>query len=165
MIHIKNVHKSFGDVEVLKGIDLNVESGEVLTIIGASGSGKSTLLYCINGLEIIDQGEIIVDGVSVHDKSTNINRLREKIGMVFKQWNAFPHLTTLENVALAPKIVKKVGKNEARIIAKKQLQHVGLGDKLTSYPSALSGGQQQHLAIARALAMEPSHNAPAEREA
>ena len=157
MIKINNVHKSFGDVQVLKGIDLEVSDGEVLTIVGSSGSGKSTLLYCINGLESINDGEIIVDNVNVHTKDTNVNRLRENIGMVFQQWNAFPHLTTLENVALAPKIVKGLSKKDAATIAEQQLVHVGLGDKLDNYPSALSGGQQQRLAIARALAMEPRY--------
>jgi polar amino acid transport system ATP-binding protein len=157
VIKIKNVHKSFGDVEVLKGIDLEVADSEVLTIIGASGSGKSTLLYCINGLEPINQGEIIVDDFNVHAKGTNLNKLRENIGMVFQQWNAFPHLTALENVALAPQKVKKISKSDAMELAEKQLKHVGLGDKLSNYPSALSGGQQQRLAIARALAMEPRY--------
>lgn len=157
MISVKGVRKSFGDVEVLKGIDLEVKQGEVLSVIGASGSGKSTLLYCINGLEPIQQGRIEVDGMSVHDKKTNLNHLRRKIGMVFQQWNAFPHLTTLENVALAPRKVKKIPKAEAMALAEKQLTHVGLGDKLHLYPSALSGGQQQRLAIARALAMEPNY--------
>lgn len=157
MISVNNVRKSFGDVEVLKGINLEVNQGEVLSVIGASGSGKSTLLYCINGLEPIQQGSIVVDGMSVHDKKTNLNHLRQKIGMVFQQWNAFPHLTTLENVALAPRKVKKLAKDEAFALAEKQLKHVGLGDKLNLYPSALSGGQQQRLAIARALAMEPHY--------
>ncbi|MBO6827108.1 MAG: amino acid ABC transporter ATP-binding protein [Sneathiella sp.] len=157
MIEIKGLHKYFGELHVLKGIDLNVAKGEVLSVIGSSGSGKSTLLYCINGLESIQQGEVIVDGVSVHEKSTDINKLRQNLGMVFQQWNSFPHLTSLENVALAPRIVKGKSKSEALAIAEKQLRHVGLGDKLTNYPSALSGGQQQRLAIARALAMEPEY--------
>ena len=157
MIKIRNLHKAFGDVQVLKGIDLDVADGEVLTIVGSSGSGKSTLLYCINGLEPINNGEILVDGVDVHDKKTNLNSLREKIGMVFQQWNSFPHLTALENVALSPRIVKGLSKADAEKIAAKQLEHVGLGDKLGSYPAELSGGQQQRLAIARALAMEPSY--------
>ena len=157
MIKIRNLHKAFGDVQVLKGIDLDVADGEVLTIVGSSGSGKSTLLYCINGLEPINNGEILVDGVDVHDKKTNLNSLREKIGMVFQQWNSFPHLTALENVALSPRIVKGLSKAEAEKIAAAQLEHVGIGDKLGSYPAELSGGQQQRLAIARALAMEPSY--------
>ncbi|MFT6221556.1 MAG: polar amino acid transport system ATP-binding protein [Candidatus Endobugula sp.] len=157
MIKIRNLHKAFGDVQVLKGIDLDVADGEVLTIVGSSGSGKSTLLYCINGLEPINNGEILVDGVDVHDKKTNLNLLREKIGMVFQQWNSFPHLTALENVALSPRIVKGLSKADAEKIAAAQLEHVGIGDKLGSYPAELSGGQQQRLAIARALAMEPSY--------
>ena len=157
MIEIRGLHKSFGDLQVLKGIDLNVENGEVLSVIGASGSGKSTLLYCINGLEPIQQGQILVDDIDVHAGETDLNTVRQNLGMVFQQWNSFPHLTVLENVALAPKIVRKFSKADALEIAEKQLRHVGLGDKLTNYPSALSGGQQQRLAIARALAMEPNY--------
>ncbi|KSV62239.1 amino acid ABC transporter ATP-binding protein [Sinorhizobium sp. GW3] len=157
MITLENVRKSFGELEVLKGIDLEVSQGEVLSIIGASGSGKSTLLYCVNGLEPIQGGRITVDGAVVHDKATNLNKLRQKIGMVFQQWNSFPHLTTLENVALAPRIVRGLSKADSREIAAKQLKHVGLGEKLGAFPLELSGGQQQRLAIARALAMEPSY--------
>lgn len=157
MIEIHDLHKYFGSLHVLKGIDLNVKKGEVLSVIGASGSGKSTLLYCINGLEPVQQGNVVVDGTDVHAKGTDINKLRQQLGMVFQQWNSFPHLTALENVALAPKIVKGKSKSEAREIAAQQLKHVGLGDKLDVYPSALSGGQQQRLAIARALAMEPEY--------
>jgi polar amino acid transport system ATP-binding protein len=157
MIEIKDVHKAFGDLEVLKGVTLDVSNGEVISVIGASGSGKSTLLYCINGLEPIQSGRILVDGTDVHAKETNVNKLRQGLGMVFQQWNSFPHLTTLENVALAPRIVLKKPKDEAREIASKQLDHVGLGDKLEVYPNKLSGGQQQRLAIARALAMEPNY--------
>ncbi|PKF63530.1 glutamine ABC transporter ATP-binding protein [Psychromonas sp. psych-6C06] len=157
MIEIKGVHKSFGDLEVLKGIDLNVNRGEVVSIIGASGSGKSTLLYCINAIEKINSGNIIVDGVDVHDKKTDINQLRQNLGMVFQQWNSFPHLTVLENAALAPQIVKGFSKEKAQEIARKELIHVGLGDKLDEYPTRMSGGQQQRLAIARALAMEPPY--------
>ncbi|WP_419904749.1 amino acid ABC transporter ATP-binding protein [Kiloniella sp.] len=157
MIEIKQLHKYFGALHVLQGIDLNVSKGEVLSIIGSSGSGKSTLLYCINGLEEIQEGKVVVDGTTVHDQKTNINKLRQRMGMVFQQWNSFPHLTALENVALAPKIVKKISRDQAKSIAEKQLNHVGLGDKLDVYPSALSGGQQQRLAIARALAMEPEY--------
>lgn len=157
MIEIRGLHKKYGDLLVLKGIDLDVANGEVLSVIGASGSGKSTLLYCINGLENIQQGTIHVDGVDVHAKDTDLNAVRQNLGMVFQQWNSFPHLTVLENVALAPKIVRKLPRQQAKEIAEKQLRHVGLGDKLSSYPSALSGGQQQRLAIARALAMEPGY--------
>ena len=157
MIEIRDLHKYFGALHVLKGIDLDVQNGEVLSVIGASGSGKSTLLYCINALETIQQGKVIVDDVDVHAKGTNVNELRQNLGMVFQQWNSFPHLTVLENVALSPKIVRKLPKAQALEIAEKQLRHVGLGDKLSNYPSALSGGQQQRLAIARALAMEPGY--------
>ena len=157
MIEIQNVHKSFGQLEVLKGIDLTVQKGEVVTVSGGSGSGKSTLLTCINGLEPIDKGRILVDGTEVHAKSTNLNKLRQKIGIVFQQWNAFPHLTVLENVTLAPRKVLGMGKAEAEAIAEKQLKHVGLGEKLSTYPTRLSGGQQQCMAIARALAMSPDY--------
>jgi hydroxyproline transport system ATP-binding protein len=157
MIEIENVRKSFGPLEVLKGIDLTVSKGEVVTIIGGSGSGKSTLLTCINGLEPIDSGRIKIDGTEVHAKSTNLNTLRQKIGIVFQQWNAFPHLTVLENVMLAPRKVKGMAKDEAEAMAVKQLTHVGLGEKLAVYPSRLSGGQQQRMAIARALAMAPEY--------
>lgn len=157
MIEIEKVRKSFGQLEVLKGIDLTVKNGEVVTIIGGSGSGKSTLLTCINGLEPIDSGSIKVDGQDVHDKRTNLNKLREKIGIVFQQWNAFPHLTVLENVTLAPRKVLKMSKAEAEEIAVRQLRHVGLGEKLSTYPGRLSGGQQQRMAIARALAMSPEY--------
>ena len=157
MIEIKGVHKSFGDLEVLKGIDLTVNNGEVISIIGASGSGKSTLLYCINAIESINSGNSLVDGVDVHDKKTDINALRQNLGMVFQQWNSFPHLTVLENAALAPQVVKGFSKEKAEEIATKELTHVGLGDKLHEYPTKMSGGQQQRLAIARALAMEPPY--------
>ncbi|WP_050527927.1 amino acid ABC transporter ATP-binding protein [Pseudorhodobacter aquimaris] len=157
MIEIKDVYKSFGTLEVLKGINLTVEKGEVVSVIGGSGSGKSTLLTCINGLEPINSGSILVDGVEVHAKTTDLNKLRRKIGIVFQQFNAFPHLTVLENVTLAPRKVLGMSKPEAEAIAEKQLAHVGLGDKLAVYPGRLSGGQQQRMAIARALAMSPEY--------
>ncbi|MEA3553140.1 MAG: amino acid ABC transporter ATP-binding protein [Campylobacterota bacterium] len=157
MIKIQGVHKSFDDLEVLKGIDLDVNKGEVVSVIGGSGSGKSTLLYCINAIENIQQGKIIVDDIDVHAKETNQDNLRQKLGMVFQQWNSFPHLTVLENVALAPQVVLKQSKEEAMEIAKKELEHVGLGDKFDVYPTRMSGGQQQRLAIARALAMKPDY--------
>ncbi|HET8802740.1 MAG TPA: amino acid ABC transporter ATP-binding protein [Marinobacter sp.] len=157
MISVQNVHKSFGDLEVLKGVSLDVKKGEVVSVIGGSGSGKSTLLYCINAIERINKGKILVDDVDVHAKETNKDRLRQKLGMVFQQWNSFPHMTVLENAALAPRIVKKMSKEEAIEIAKKELEHVGLGDKLDVYPTKMSGGQQQRLAIARALAMKPDY--------
>lgn len=157
MIRIDGLHKYFGDLHVLRGIDLEVQKGEVLSVIGASGSGKSTLLYCINGIEPVQQGSVLVDGIDVHAKTTDLNRLRQRLGMVFQQWNSFPHLTAIQNVALAPQIVKKMSKSEAMEVAAKQLEHVGLGDKLNVFPNALSGGQQQRLAIARALAMDPQY--------
>ncbi len=157
MIEIENVHKSFGELKVLKGINLTVSNGEVVSVIGGSGSGKSTLLTCINGLEPIDSGKITIDGTVVHDRKTDLNTLRRKVGIVFQQWNAFPHLTVLENVTLAPRKVLGMAGAEAEEIAVRQLRHVGLGDKLTTYPGRLSGGQQQRMAIARALAMSPRY--------
>ncbi|MBY0350390.1 amino acid ABC transporter ATP-binding protein [Tabrizicola sp.] len=157
MIEVREVHKSFGALEVLKGVNLNVEKGEVVSVIGSSGSGKSTLLTCINGLEQINSGSILVDGVEVHARTTDLNKLRRKIGIVFQQFNAFPHLTALENVMLAPRKVLGMTKAEAEAIAVTQLSHVGLADKLSIYPGKLSGGQQQRMAIARALAMSPAY--------
>ncbi|MEB0047507.1 MULTISPECIES: amino acid ABC transporter ATP-binding protein [unclassified Pseudomonas] len=157
MIEIDNVHKSFGNLEVVKGVNLTVNKGEVVSIIGGSGSGKSTLLMCINGLEPIQKGNIRVDGVEVHHRATNLNHLRQKIGIVFQQWNAFPHLTVLENVMLAPRKVLGKSKAEAEALAVEQLTHVGLSDKLKAFPGKLSGGQQQRMAIARALAMSPDY--------
>ena len=157
MIEIDNVYKSFGDLEVIKGVSLTVNKGEVVSIIGGSGSGKSTLLMCINGLEPIQKGSIRVDGTEVHAPGTDLNKLRQKIGIVFQQWNAFPHLTVLENVMLAPRKVLGLSKEEAEAMAVKQLTHVGLGDKFKVFPNKLSGGQQQRMAIARALAMSPDY--------
>ncbi|KQW72432.1 amino acid ABC transporter ATP-binding protein [Ensifer sp. Root127] len=157
MIEIENVHKSFADLAVVKGVTMNVNKGEVVSIIGGSGSGKSTLLMCINGLEKIQRGSIRVDGIPVQSAETNLDKLRRRIGIVFQQWNAFPHLTVLENVMLAPRRVLKLSKAEAKAIAVTQLKHVGLEDKHSAYPSRLSGGQQQRMAIARALAMSPDY--------
>jgi len=157
MIEIENVHKSFGALAVLKGVSLSVRKGEVVSVIGGSGSGKSTLLTCINGLEPINSGRILVDGTEVHAPATDLNRLRRKIGIVFQQFNAFPHLTVLENVTLAPRKVLGLPRAQADEIAVRQLTHVGLADKLAVYPSRLSGGQQQRMAIARALAMSPDY--------
>jgi polar amino acid transport system ATP-binding protein len=157
MIEIRDVHKSFGTVDVLRGVSLDVRKGEAVVVIGPSGSGKSTLLQCINGLEPIDRGTIKVDGIDVHARGTNLNKLRRKIGIVFQQFNVFPHLTALENVALAPRVVLKLAKGEAAARAKAQLERVGLSDKLDVRPTKLSGGQQQRLAIARALAMDPHY--------
>jgi ABC-type polar amino acid transport system ATPase subunit len=157
MIEIQDVHKSFGALKVLCGVSMTVSKGEVVSVIGGSGSGKSTLLMCINGLESIQAGRVAVDGVDVHASSTNLNRLRQRIGIVFQQWNAFPHLTVRENVMLAPRKVLGKSVEEAAEIANTKLHHVGLGDKLDVYPSKLSGGQQQRMAIARALAMSPDY--------
>lgn len=157
MIEIENVHKSFGPLEVLKGVSLTVQKGEVVTVIGGSGSGKSTLLTCINGLEKIQSGRILVDGTDVHAAGTDLNRLRRKIGIVFQQFNAFPHLTVLENVTLAPRKVLGIDRAKAEEVAMRHLSHVGLADKRDVYPSRLSGGQQQRMAIARALAMSPDY--------
>lgn len=157
MIEIDDVHKSFGKLEVVKGVSMTVAKGEVVSVIGGSGSGKSTLLMCINGLEPIQKGTIRVNGTDVHARGTNLNKLRSKIGIVFQQWNAFPHLTVLENVMLAPRKVLGMGKAEAEAVAEERLRRVGLSEKLKVYPSRLSGGQQQRMAIARALAMSPEY--------
>jgi ABC-type polar amino acid transport system ATPase subunit len=157
LIEIEKVHKAFGPLEVLKGISMTVAKGEVVSVLGGSGSGKSTLLMCVNGLEPIQSGRILVDGTEVHARSTDLNKLRQKIGIVFQQLNAFPHLTVLENVMLAPRKVLGKSREEAEAIAVRQLKHVGLADKLTVYPAKLSGGQQQRVAIARALAMSPDY--------
>ncbi len=157
MIQIHDVFKSFQRVEVLRGVSMEVRSGEAVVVIGASGSGKSTLLQCINGLEPINAGTITVDDVEVHARGTDLNKLRRKIGIVFQQYNTFPHLTALENVSLAPRIVLKRARAEAEALAKEQLERVGLSDKLNERPGRLSGGQQQRLAIARALAMQPDY--------
>lgn len=154
IIQIKHAYKKFGHVKAVVDVSLDVYPGEVVVIIGPSGGGKSTLLRCINKLETIDKGEIIVDGYSI-TKTPNINKVRAEIGMVFQLFNLFPHLTALENITLAQQVVRKRKKKEAKRIAHEQLEKVGIGDKWDSYPSQLSGGQQQRVAIARALAMEP----------
>lgn len=155
MIEVKNLYKKFGDLEVLKGISDTIDEKEVVCVIGASGSGKSTFLRCINMLEQPDIGEVIVDGEVVN--KDNINRVRQKMGMVFQNFNLFGHMTTLNNVMLAPMKVKKMPKDEARELSIKILDRVGLSDKLDVYPASLSGGQKQRAAIARALAMEPEY--------
>lgn len=155
MITIKDLHKSFGDHEVLKGIDLEIEKGEILVIIGPSGSGKSTILRCMNLLETPTSGDIIFEGKSLVDKNTNIDEVRQNIGMVFQHFNLFPHKTILENVTLAPITLKKMSKEEAEKKAEVLLKRVGLYDKKDTYPAQLSGGQKQRIAIARALAMDP----------
>jgi len=157
MIEIDEITKRFGALEVLTGIDLKVEKGSVVSLIGASGSGKSTLLQCINGLEPVQAGSIRVDGTVVNDPRTDLNKLRQEVGIVFQQYNAFPHLTALENVALSPRIVKRQSKKEATEVAFQELARFGLESKANTYPSQLSGGQQQRLALARALAMRPRY--------
>ena len=154
MIDIENLRKSFGDVEVLKGINLTIKEKEVVVIIGPSGSGKSTLLRCMNYLEEPTSGEVSVDGI-VLDGEANINKVREEVGMVFQRFNLFPHMTALENVMEAPVHVKHMDKKEARELAIQELNRVGMGERLDYYPAQLSGGQQQRVAIARALAMKP----------
>ncbi|MSQ75413.1 MAG: amino acid ABC transporter ATP-binding protein [Rhodoferax sp.] len=157
MIEIDQVYKSFGQLDVLQGVSMTVSKGEVISLIGGSGSGKSTLLMCINGLEPIQRGNIRVNGVNVHAPGTNLNALRQRIGIVFQQWNAFPHLTVLENVMLAPLKVCGLSEDQAKELAVTQLSHVGLQDKLKVFPGKLSGGQLQRMAIARALAMAPDY--------
>ena len=154
MIDIENLHKSFGDVHVLKGIDLNIKEKEVVAIIGPSGSGKSTLLRCMNYLEEPTQGNVCVDGILL-DGEANINKVRAEVGMVFQRFNLFPHMTVLQNIMLAPMKVRQISRSEAEETARKLLDRVGLADKAESFPSQLSGGQQQRVAIARALAMKP----------
>jgi polar amino acid transport system ATP-binding protein len=156
LVKIADVKKSFGDNQVLKGVSIDVARGDVVAIIGRSGSGKSTLLRCINGLESYQSGSISVDGIEVGGEKTNLRELRRHVGMVFQQFNLFPHLTAGENVMLAPKVVNKSVSTERKELAKALLEKVGLVDKFDSYPSQLSGGQQQRVAIARALAMKPS---------
>ncbi|MDT2812604.1 amino acid ABC transporter ATP-binding protein [Vagococcus lutrae] len=155
MINIKNLHKYFGDNEVLKGIDATIESGEVVVIIGPSGSGKSTFLRCLNLLETPTKGQILFKNQDLTDKQTDINQVRQKIGMVFQNFNLFPHKTVMENITLSPIEVKQVEPEVAKQQALELLTLVGLADKADSYPNSLSGGQKQRVAIARALAMEP----------
>lgn len=155
MIKIENLHKSFGPLEVLKGIDCEVHEKEVICVIGPSGSGKSTFLRCINLLEEVTAGAIYVDGVKINDANTNINQIRMEVGMVFQQFNLFPHMTVLENITTAPKMLRGMTKQEAEELARVLLEKVGLTSKIDHFPEQLSGGQQQRVAIARALAMKP----------
>jgi len=155
MIETVDLCKSFGEIEVLKGINMKVSKGEVVCIIGPSGSGKSTLLRCINLLEEPTSGEIYIEGVSVMEHKKDINRLRQKVGMVFQQFNLFPHLKVIDNITLAPVKVRGMDKDAARAKAEELLARVGLKDRAEAYPSQLSGGQKQRVAIARALAMDP----------
>lgn len=155
MIKLKKVVKSFGELTVLKGVDLTVKEKEVVVLIGASGSGKSTLLRCINFLEILNQGEIQIQGEQISPAKTDLNKVREEVGMVFQHFNLFPHKTVLENIIEAPVYVRKVNAEEAKKHAYTLLDKVGLRDKADVYPDSLSGGQKQRVAIARALAMKP----------
>lgn len=156
MIHVNNLQKQFGHTHVLRGISCDIAPQEVVCVIGPSGSGKSTFLRCLNALEKPDGGEISVNGFAVHDPKTNLNHLREGIGMVFQRFNLFPHMTVLDNLMLAPTSLKKLTKAQAISQAETLLQKVGLLDKIDAWPGSLSGGQQQRVAIARALAMQPS---------
>ena len=155
VLHLDGVHKSFGPVEVLKGIDLKVAAHEVVCLIGASGSGKSTMLRCINLLEPVDAGRIVVHGEEITARGVDVNRIRRHIGIVFQAYNLFPHMTVLDNITLAPREVLGVGRAEARRQAEELLARFGLLDKRDAYPDRLSGGQQQRTAIVRALAMRP----------
>lgn len=157
MIEIKNLHKSFGKLEVLKGINETIADGEVVSVIGPSGSGKSTFLRCINLLEEPTEGQIIIDGEDITDPSHDVNQMRAQVGMVFQRFNLFPHKSVLDNIMLAPINVSKVSKTEAEARARELLKTVGLSDKADAYPHSLSGGQQQRVAIARALAMQPRY--------
>ena len=155
MIKIVNLHKTFGETEVLKGISLDISQNQVTVIMGPSGSGKSTLLRCINGLEEISSGTVVVDGHDVRSKKTDINFIRTEVGMVFQQFNLFPHMTVLENVTLGPRKIRKMPRPEAEKLGQNLLKKVGLADKSGAYPDHLSGGQKQRVAIARSLAMRP----------
>ena len=156
LVELRSVVKSFGSLTVLHDVNLTVEKGEIIAIIGRSGSGKSTLLRCVNGLEPIQRGEVIVDGVPVHDKASDLRALRARVGIVFQSYNLFPHLTVERNITLGPMIVKKMNRDQAIAVAHDVLRRVGLEEKIHAYPDQLSGGQQQRVAIARSLAMAPT---------
>lgn len=155
MIKVTNLHKKFGKLHVLQGIDTHVKKGEVIVVVGPSGSGKSTFLRCLNLLEHPTEGEIVFEGVSITSKNNDINKQRQKMGMVFQQFNLFPHMTVLDNITLAPRKLKGMSEAEAEKVALQLLKRIGLEDKAKSYPGQLSGGQKQRIAIARALAMAP----------
>ncbi len=155
MIKVTNLHKKFGKLHVLQGIDTHVKKGEVIVVVGPSGSGKSTFLRCLNLLEHPTEGEIVFEGVSITSKNNDINKQRQKMGMVFQQFNLFPHMTVLDNITLAPRKLKGMSGEEAEKVAFQLLKRIGLEDKAKSYPGQLSGGQKQRIAIARALAMAP----------
>lgn len=156
MIHIKNLHKHFGESHVLRGIDCDIQPQEVVCVIGPSGSGKSTFLRCMNALETMSEGEVVVNGFAVHDKKTDLNKMRESVGMVFQRFNLFPHMSVLDNLLMAPMSLRGMSRQDAVVFAEGLLAKVGLSDKRDAWPSSLSGGQQQRVAIARALAMQPS---------
>ncbi|HDS4207360.1 TPA: amino acid ABC transporter ATP-binding protein [Klebsiella pneumoniae subsp. pneumoniae] len=155
MIHINNLHKRFGDSHVLRGISCDIKPQEVVCIIGPSGSGKSTFLRCMNALETVSEGEVVVNGFAAHDRTTDLNKMRESVGMVFQRFNLFPHMTVLENLIMAPMNLRNMPRQQAVDLAEALLAKVGLSDKRDAWPSSLSGGQQR-VAIARALAMKPS---------
>ena len=155
MITVRNLHKHFGDLVVLNGIDEHISQGEVVAIIGPSGSGKSTFLRCLNLLETVTEGEVYVDGERINDPKVDVNKIRQKMGMVFQQFNLFPHMTIMENITLAPVLLKKMTKEQAIEKGKELLKRVNLSEKADAYPASLSGGQKQRVAIARALAMNP----------
>ncbi|CAO3439017.1 amino acid ABC transporter ATP-binding protein [Azospirillum endophyticum] len=155
LVDIRNVTKSYGSTQVLKGVSLDIDEGEIVTIIGKSGSGKSTLLRCINALERIDGGEITVEGLPVRTDMPNLRDFRQRVGIVFQAFNLFPHMTVERNITLAPVLNKRIAKAEGRALALDVLERVGLADKIDAYPAQLSGGQQQRVAIARCLAMKP----------
>lgn len=155
MIEVRGLNKSFGKLHVLKDVGIQIGRGEVVVVIGPSGSGKSTFLRCLNLLEQPTSGDVLIEGQAITGKKTDVNKLRQKMGMVFQQFNLFPHLTVLDNITIAPRKLKGKTKEEAEATARKLLARVGLADKASSYPGQLSGGQKQRIAIARALAMEP----------
>lgn len=155
IVDVRDLHKSYGGTEVIKGVDFQVRKGEVVCVIGPSGAGKSTLLRCLNGLETPTSGTVVVNGHDLGSKDTNIDKVREQIGMVFQHFNLFPNMTVAENIMLAPTLVHKMPKDEARTLAAKLLARVGLAEKIDARPTSLSGGQKQRVAIARALAMNP----------
>ena len=156
MIHINNLHKRFGDSHVLRGISCDIKPQEVVCIIGPSGSGKSTFLRCMNALETVSEGEVVVNGFAAHDRTTDLNKMRESVGMVFQRFNLFPHMTVLENLIMAPMNLRNMPRQQAVDLAEALLAKVGLSDKRDAWPSSLSGGQQQRVAIARALITKPA---------
>jgi polar amino acid transport system ATP-binding protein len=155
IIVVENLHKYFGDIQAVKDVSFTVKQGEVVVVVGPSGSGKSTVLRCLNHLEVPTHGSVFIDGVHLEDKKTNINEVRAEVGMVFQQFNLFNHLSVIDNVMIAQRMVRKRSKEEARRVAMEQLERVGIPEKANVFPRQLSGGQQQRVAIARSLAMQP----------